>query len=161
MAKNTNIYRFAAVVDAYNDEEILVQFLKNKKGGITEKDKVFGAATAYWRPFAYRTEQKCSPTELKQYALTAMYQLQQHINYIAQSFGLEESLLTRGQQLDYPALRAIDVVPPEKKDDDEVDSVAISSVRLAHDEQNDAVFSKDCVVLENDEVFSKIFPVEY
>ncbi|MBA3920220.1 MAG: hypothetical protein H0X31_00355 [Nostocaceae cyanobacterium] len=178
MPRNTNGYKFVAAVDIYNDEHILVQFLKNKKDGITEKDKVFGATTAYWRPFAYRITENCSERELKQYARTAIYQLQQHINYIARSFGLEESLLMAAQlheklvsippTIETPLI--LDKIKPDAQTElDKQTELGEQSEIDKQTETNEQVepeltsLSYESLLNNNDDaaIFEKLFPVEH
>ncbi|WP_341531997.1 hypothetical protein WKK05_40620 (plasmid) [Nostoc sp. UHCC 0302] len=69
--------------------EVLGDFLKNRDALLTEKEKVIGAVSAFWLPFALMHKGGYSEDYLKQCAREAIYKLTLHINYLAESFGLE------------------------------------------------------------------------
>lgn len=91
-------YRFRALISVGSTDEILVKYLRSKDLELSEKNMVLWAAAAYWLPLALQ-KHGCSNGQLKQNARTAIYKLRQHINFLAQTFGLEnefESTTTVG-----------------------------------------------------------------
>lgn len=97
-------YEFRAAFLASTIEEILVKYLKQKNTDMTEKDKVFGATLAHWLPFAAQSS-SMNEVQVKQYARTAIYKLQQHIHYLACSFGLEDEFKSIDLQQSLSRLR--------------------------------------------------------
>lgn len=82
-------YRFRAMVNADSQDGALVRYLRSRDSEFSEKDMVLWATAAYWLPLALREQKNCSTQQLKQSARTSIYKLRQHINYLAQVFGLE------------------------------------------------------------------------
>lgn len=85
-------YRFRALISVGSTDEILVKYLRSKDLELSEKNMVLWAAAAYWLPLALQKNGCCSNGQLKQSARTAIYKLRQHINFLAQTFGLENEL---------------------------------------------------------------------
>ena len=85
-------YRFRAVVSADSQEAILVKYLRDKNSEFSEKDMILWATAAYWLPLALKQQGSYSASLLKQSARTSIYKLRQHINYLAQTFGLESEV---------------------------------------------------------------------
>ena len=131
------IYNFRAAIGAEALESALVRFLKKKDIRYTEKDKVLGAVSAYWLPFAMLESQTCSEQQLKQYARDSIYNLQTRMNYIAQSFDLSEEILSvnliRTKPSQEQAPRGLS--EPEKTEDLEqiTTSAETSTPRVAKD----------------------------
>lgn len=82
-------YYFRVALGIGGMTEVLADFLKNKDTLLTEKEKVIGAASAFWLPFALMHKGGYSDSYLKQCAREAIYKLRMHINYLAESFGLD------------------------------------------------------------------------
>ena len=87
-------YRFRALISVGSTDEVLVKYLRSKDLELSEKNMVLWAAAAYWLPLALQKNGCSSNGQLKQSARTAIYKLRQHINFLAQTFGLENELET-------------------------------------------------------------------
>lgn len=87
-------YRFRALISVGSTDEILVKYLRSKDLELSEKNMVLWATAAYWLPLALQKNGCSSNGQLKQSARTAIYKLRQHINFLAQTFGLENELET-------------------------------------------------------------------
>lgn len=85
-------YRFRTLINADSQDAILVKYLRSPDPEFSEKDMILWATSAYWLPLALREHGSCSVQQLKQSARTSIYKLHQHINYLAQSFGLESEV---------------------------------------------------------------------
>jgi hypothetical protein len=82
-------YRFRTLVNADSQDAVLIKYLRSPDPEFTEKEMILWASSAYWLPLALREQGSCSVQQLKQSARTSIYKLRQHINYLAQTFGLE------------------------------------------------------------------------
>ena len=85
-------YRFRTLVNADSQDAVLIKYLRSPDPEFTEKDMILWATSAYWLPLALREQGSCSVQQLKQSARTSIYKLRQHINYLAQTFGLESEV---------------------------------------------------------------------
>lgn len=83
------IYKTLAVVGAIAQK-------KSLPNGATICLGIFWAIAAFWHPIACRWLGVFSEADLKLKARTAIYQLQQQIIYLAQTFNLEQELETHG-----------------------------------------------------------------
>jgi hypothetical protein len=83
-------YRCRLAIEADNHSTALINFLKMKKvRNFSEKDKLLSAISAYWLPFALKEDGSYSDEELMHCARSAIYKLTLHINYLAETFGIE------------------------------------------------------------------------
>lgn len=69
---------------------------KNKTLEFPRQSMIIWAIAAFWHPIACRWLGVFSEADLKLKARTAIYQLQQQIIYLAQTFNLEQELETHG-----------------------------------------------------------------
>lgn len=76
----------------------LLQYLspKNKSLEFPRQNMIIWAIAAFWYPIACKWLGGFSQSDLKSKARTAIYQLQQQIIYLAQTFNLEQELETHG-----------------------------------------------------------------
>jgi hypothetical protein len=82
-------YYFRVAVGIGGMTQVLADFLKDRNTLLTEREKVIGAAAAFWLPFALLHKGDYSKADLQRCAREAIYKLRMHINYIAETFGLE------------------------------------------------------------------------
>ncbi|MBD2451141.1 hypothetical protein H6G76_29225 [Nostoc sp. FACHB-152] len=82
-------YCFRVAVGIGGMTKVLADFLKDRNTLLTEKEKMVNAAAAFWLPFALLHKGDYSQALLQQSAREAIYKLRMHINYIAETFGLE------------------------------------------------------------------------
>jgi len=130
-------YRFRALISVGSTDEILVKYLRSKDLELSEKNMVLWAAAAYWLPLALEKSGCYSTHQLKQSARTAIYKLRQHINFLAQTFGLEGEIEVTGIGAILPQAEiettAEEVMSP-KADLLEDGSVNSKAIELAEDE---------------------------
>jgi hypothetical protein len=84
-------YRVRVQVKIGSPDAVLLDFIRNERhGAYSHKEMLLWAFRAYWMPFAQQQAGAIkSETQLRQIALRSIYQLEKHIEYIGETFGLE------------------------------------------------------------------------
>ena len=77
---------------------ILLTYLKEDEAEFSLKERMLNPLVAFWLPFAYQQCTNVSEQELQQLARSSIYQLKLHIQYLEDSFGLNESQILMNQQ---------------------------------------------------------------
>jgi hypothetical protein len=81
-------YRVRVQVKTESPDAVLLDFLRNERqGSYSHKEMLLWALRAYWMPFAQQQSAR-SETQLRHIALSSIYQLEKHIDYIREAFGL-------------------------------------------------------------------------
>lgn len=75
------------------------------------KEKAATAARAFWLPFAYRDSGDYSETELKELAQQSIWRMEEQIQYLRESFGLESTPALVGESSSVPE-SAVNSPPP-------------------------------------------------
>jgi hypothetical protein len=84
-------YRVRVQVKTESPDAVLLDFLRNERqGSYSHKEMLLWALRAYWMPFAQQQYARStqSETQLRHIALSSIYQLEKHIDYIRETFGL-------------------------------------------------------------------------
>ncbi len=83
-------YRVRVQVKTGSPDAVLLDFIRNERhGAYSHKEMLLWAFRAYWMPFAQQQAGMIqSEAELRQIALRSIYQLEKHIEYIRETFGL-------------------------------------------------------------------------
>jgi hypothetical protein len=84
-------YRVRVQVKIDSPDAVLLDFIRNERhGAYSHKEMLLWAFRAYWMPFAQQQAGTIqSETQLRQIALRSIYQLEKHIEYIGETFGLD------------------------------------------------------------------------
>lgn len=107
---NKKTYRFHALVLPSTLEHLLTSFLKHKDER-TEKEKVFSATLPFWLPFAAQSLGGFTTEEVRNFARSSISRLQEHIYYIANTFGLESEINLVSNTYSSQSLESVDVKP--------------------------------------------------
>jgi hypothetical protein len=84
-------YRVRVQVKTESPDAVLLDFLRNERqGSYSHKEMLLWALRAYWMPFAQQQSARSGQSEaqLRHIALSSIYQLEKHIDYIRETFGL-------------------------------------------------------------------------
>ncbi len=82
-------FRFRCQVGTTSLHAALLQYLQSKQTAFPREQMILWSLSAFWHPLACKWLGKSTEAELKQKARNAIYELQQHINYLARNFELE------------------------------------------------------------------------
>lgn len=115
---------------------ILLKYLQSKETDFPLQQMVLWSLSAFWHPLAYKWAGKSSETELKQKARNSIHQLQQQINYLAQTFNLD---------------------PKDLVDSSVKFSPNVTSIIPSTNSNNATVPSLDVVQSEDDELLNQAF----
>jgi hypothetical protein len=86
---NLRVYRFQTKVRKDSSNEMLTNFLKEKDGELTEKEKVWWAVSAFWLPIALKESSDYSQQEIARYGLAAIQRLQEQIAHLSLVLNLD------------------------------------------------------------------------
>ena len=99
-------YRVRVQVKTGSPDAVLLDFIRNERhGAYSHKEMLLWAFRAYWMPFAQQQAGAIkSEIQLRQIALRSIYQLEKHVEYIGETFGLEplEAIAKPDRQLWLP-----------------------------------------------------------
>jgi hypothetical protein len=71
---------------------VLLTYLNQDSADMTRCDRILHPVAAFWLPFAYQNCTNASAREIQQLALSAVYQLKLHIQFLEDSFRLKGNL---------------------------------------------------------------------
>jgi hypothetical protein len=164
---NLRVYRFQTKVRRDSSNEILTNFLKEKDGELTEKEKVWWAISAFWLPIALKESSDYSQQEIARYGLAAIQRLQEQIAHLSLVLNLDISQVSSTPGSNYTA--EFNAIPPSNEVTDQPQARREEEVKAYTDVDglDDEVFDeKDLVQLEkmalsaDNSHFDKVFGIE-
>ncbi len=116
-------FRFRCQLSAQSPHGLLARYLRSKEADFPMDKMILWATSAFWYPLACKWAGGRNEADLKQKARNAIYQLQQQMVYLAQTFDLDLELEPRSlapsvsvssspwPQVSEPAISKLELTP--------------------------------------------------